>query len=373
MIVGVPRELKASERRVALTPDAVRALVLAGSPVLVEASAGAGSGFSDAEYVAAGARVVALPDELFQSAELIVKVKEPQPVEFERLRAGQIVFGYFHLAAAEDLTRACLKAGITGLAFETLEAANGSLPMLAPMSAIAGRLAIQAGARFLEGPSGGSGILLGGVPGVSPGKVVILGGGVVGEHAARIAAGMGAEVSLLDVNFERLQQLSVALPANVRTVFSSSATIARLAADADLLVGAVLVRGRRAPHLITREILRSMRPGSVFVDVCVDQGGAAETTRPTTHDAPTFVEEGVLHYCVPNMPGAVPRTSTLALSSVILPYVLDLARGGLSEFLSRSRGHALALNTRAGHIANPDVAATFPHLPYQSDWHKLAD
>jgi len=372
MLIGVPRELKASEKRVALTPDAVRALTSAHLRVLVETNAGLGSGFSDAEYASAGAELVASAEELFLRAELIVKVKEPQPVELTRLRPGQIVFGYFHLAASEELTRACLGAGITGLAFETLEAANGSLPMLAPMSAIAGRLATQVGAHFLEGPAGGSGILLGGVPGVPPGRVTILGGGVVGEHAARIAAGMGAEVSLLDVNFERLQALSVSLPGNVRTVFSSSSSIARLAAEADLLIGAVLVRGRRAPRLITREILRSMRPGSVFVDVCVDQGGAAETTRPTTHDAPTFVEEGVVHYCVPNMPGAVPRTSTDALSSVIFPYVLALAQQGLPAFLSRSSGHALALNVARGQIANSDVAATFPALPSVSRWEELA-
>jgi alanine dehydrogenase len=366
MIIGIPRELKANEKRVALAPEAVSALVGDGHELFVEMSAGLGSGFSDGEYQKVGATLVATPDELFGRADLIVKVKEPQPVEFSRLRPAQLVFGYFHLAASEELTSSCLRSGISGLAFETLEAPDGSLPMLSPMSAIAGRLAAQVGARFLEGPQGGSGILMGGVPGVLPAHVVVLGAGVVGEHAATIAAGMGAEVTLLDISFSRLDALARTLPGRVRTMLSSAAAIAHIVPTADLLIGAVLVRGRRAPRLITRQLLASMRPGSVFVDVCVDQGGAAETTRPTSHAEPTFVEEGVVHYCVPNMPGAVPRTSTLALSGVILPYVRELAALGLHGFLERAPGYAKALNVRSGNIVNADVAATFPHLPRSS-------
>lgn len=361
MIVGVPRETKKNEFRVAMTPDGVKSLRQGGHDVLIERSAGLGSGYSDEQYQASGARLVST-DELFASAALVVKVKEPQPSEFGLLRPGQIVFGYFHLAASEELTRACLDAGIVALAFETLEGPRGDLPLLAPMSAIAGRLSIQVGARFLEKAQGGSGVLLGGVPGVTPGHVTIVGAGVVGENAARIAAGMGADVTILDVDGARLTQLATILPANVCTLFSSEAALEREAERADLLVASVYLRGRRAPKLIPRSVLGRMQNGSVLCDVCVDQGGAAETSRPTTHDDPVFVVDGITHYCVANMPGAVPRTSTSALAAAVLPPVRELADFGLDAFLRRSPGQQKARNLAHGAITSPDVAATFPAL-----------
>lgn len=362
MKIGVPREVKANEARVAMLPGGVQTLVAAGHAVAVEEGAGAASGYGDELYRSAGAKLVRSASELYSNSELIVKVKEPQLGELPLLLRGQIIFGYFHFAASEPLTRACLKAGISAVAFESLEDERGGLPLLLPMSAIAGRLSVQMGAHFLERPQGGSGVLLGGVPGVHPGRVVILGGGVVGEQAARMAAGLGADVQLFELSQKRQYELASLLPPNVRVLQSSPDLMAEQIAQADLLVGAVLVRGRRAPHLVTRALLKTMRPGSVFVDVCIDQGGTSETSRPTTHASPTYVEEGVLHYCVPNMPGAVPRTSTQALAGAILPYVRQLAQHGLDDFLALSPGHRLALNLRDGVIENPDVAATFPGL-----------
>lgn len=362
MIIGVPRETKKNEFRVAVTPDGLKSLLHGSHEILIEEGAGTGSGYLDDEYRDKGARVVSR-EELFSRAELIVKVKEPQPEEFSLLRPGQIVFGYFHLAASEELTRACLDAGIVALAFETLEGPRGDLPLLAPMSAIAGRLSIQVGAHFLEKAHGGSGVLLGGVPGVTPGHVTIVGAGVVGENAARIAAGIGADVVILDVDGARLSELAGKLPPNVRTLYSSEGALEQEAERADLLVAAVYLRGRRAPKLIERALLSRMKAGSVLCDVCVDQGGAAETSRPTTHENPVFVVDGVTHYCVANMPGAVPRTSTNALAAAVLPSLRQLADAGLEAFLARSPGQQKALNLARGAIMNPDVAATFPALP----------
>lgn len=361
MKIGIPREIKTNEARVALTPGAVLSLTQAGHDVLVESGAGLGSGFSDEDYTRRGATLIKSADELFESAPLIVKVKEPQAEEFSRIRPGQVIFGYFHLAASEELTRACLDSGMTALAFETLEKGTG-LPLLSPMSAIAGRLSIQVGARLLETPQGGSGVLLGGVPGVEPGRVVIIGAGIVGENAAQMAAGLGAKVTLVDVNPIRLHELSLVLPKNVTLRFSDEESLDELIAQADLLVGAVLLPGRRVPHLILRRHLRAMRPGSALVDVCIDQGGAAETSHPTTHQAPVFTAEGVTHYCVANMPGAVPSTSTRALSAVVLPEVLALGRLGVDAYLRQSAGHRKTENLRAGRLTNADVALTFPHL-----------
>lgn len=362
MIVGVPREVKVNEARVAVTPAGAHLLRSDGHAVLVERGAGVGSGFSDEEYARAGATLVDAAKEVFARSELIVKVKEPQPSELALLEPRHIFFGYLHLAADRDLTEGCLRRGFTGLAYETLRAPDGSLPLLVPMSAVAGRLSIQSGATFLEKPRGGSGVLLGGVPGVLPARVLVLGGGVVGTHAAQMAAGLGAEVVVADVNLARLERLAVELPANVRTLFSDPFALEAEFRRADLVIGAVLLPGRRAPRLIERSHLALMKPGSVLVDVCIDQGGCAETSRPTTHAEPTYVEEGIVHYCVTNMPGAVPQTSTRALTAATLPYVRALARLGVDGFLAQSKGHREALNLRGGQLENDDVASAFPEL-----------
>jgi len=365
MIVGVPLEIKLHESRVALTPAGAHSLVADGHEVLVETYAGLGSGFADESYLRAGASIVGA-DQLFARAGLVVKVKEPQPEEIARLTSSHVVFGYFHLAADRSLTEGCLKSGVAALAYETLRAPDGSLPLLTPMSAIAGRLSVQAGARFLEKPQGGSGVLLGGVPGVLPGKVLVLGAGVVGTHAAQMAAGLGADVLVADINPARLRQLGYELPANVRTLVSDPWAIEEQLPTTDLVVGAVLVPGRRAPHLVTRAQLQLMKPGSVIVDVCIDQGGCFETSRPTSHAEPTYIEEGIVHYMVTNMPGAVPATSTRALTNATLPYVRALARLGLDGFLAQGPGYAEALNARAGVLTNRDVALGFSDLPFQA-------
>jgi len=363
MIVGIPREIKADEYRVALLPVGAELLARDGHTVLVERGAGQGSGFDDADYAAAGATITPGSEEVYARADLVAKVKEPQPAEIARLRAGQAVFCYFHFAASRELTQACLASGITAVAYETLQDSGGRLPLLTPMSEVAGKMSIQEGAKYLERPMMGRGILLGGVPGVEPASVLVLGGGVVGSHAARVAAGLGANVVLMDINIDRLRYLSEIMPANVTTVYCDPHAVARYAVQADLVIGAVLIPGGRAPMLITRELVGRMKKGAVIIDVCVDQGGCIETIRPTTHHDPTYIVDGVVHYGVTNMPGAVGRTSSQALCNATLPYLRELAGRGVDAFAARDAGRARAVNMRDGRITNPAVAAVFPDLP----------
>jgi alanine dehydrogenase len=359
MNIGVPTEIKSDEYRVAVTPDGVRVLCGDGHQVFVQSNAGVGSGYADVEYAAAGAQLSPSAAELYTRAELIVKVKEPLSNEIALLNDNHVVFGYFHFASSKALTDEFLASGAAAVAYETLEAQDGTLPLLTPMSEIAGRLAIQAGAKHLERPLGGRGTLLGGVPGVPPGKVVILGAGVVGTHAAFMAAGLGAEVTVCDVNLTRLRQVAEFMPANVHTLFSTQDAIKRALVGVDLVIGGVLLRGRKAPQLITRSMLSQMPEGAVIVDVCIDQGGCVETARPTSHAHPTYVVDGVVHYCVTNMPGAVSRTSTAALSNATLPYVRQLARLGVEAFAELSVGHSRSLNMRHGKFTNRDVESVF--------------
>jgi alanine dehydrogenase len=363
MIIGVPKESKSDEYRVALRPVGVHLLRQDGHDVLIERGSGRGSGIADEEYVEAGAELIDGPAAVFGRAQLIVKVKEPQPSEIAMLGPQHTVFGYFHFAASRELTEACLGRRFTALAYETLRAPDESLPLLTPMSEVAGRLSIQSGAKYLERPMMGRGILLGGVPGVEPGNVLVLGGGVVGTNAARIAAGLGANVIIMDTSLPRLRQLDAMMPPNVTTLFSDPHAIREHLPRADLVIGAILLPGRRAPHLISRAQLSEMKPGSVIVDVCIDQGGCVETSRPTTHRDPTYVVDDVVHYCVANMPGAVGRTSTHALCNATLPYIRQLARLGTDGFVEYSRGHHEALNLKDGIVANRDVAAAFEDLP----------
>ena len=360
MIIGVPTEVKSNEFRVAMAPAGAAAFTAAGHRVLVQAGAGIGSGFEDGEYSENGAEVVADADQLWQQAEMIYKVKEPLPEEYARLRDGQIVFTYFHFAASRELTEACLSSRSICLAYETLEV-DGRLPLLTPMSEIAGRMSVQEGAKYLERPFGGRGVLLGGVPGVEPAHVVILGGGVVGTQAAWMAAGLGAHVTILDVNLDRLRNLTEFMPKNVVTIYSTPFNVRTFVQRADLLVGAVLLHGARAPVLVDRELIGRMKKGAVIVDVAVDQGGCVETCRPTTHDAPTYEVDGVVHYCVANMPGAVSRTSTFALSNATLPYALALADRGVRGAMQSIDGFPSALNVAAGKVTHPGVAAAFDH------------
>ena len=325
MIIGVPKEIKEEEYRVALLPSTAKKLVEKGHQVLIEKDAGAGSGIKDKEYLKAGAEILNKAEEIFKRAELIVKVKEPQEKEYPLLWEGQIIFTFFHFAAARKLTEAMIKRKIVALAYETVQKDDGSLPLLIPMSEIAGKLASQEGAKYLEKPFGGKGVLLGGVSGVAPGKVLIIGAGTVGENAATVAAGMGADVILLDINLERLRHLKGILPANVKLIYSNPATLKKYLKKADLVIGAVLIPGAKAPQLISREMLKLMEPGTVLVDVAIDQGGCFETSRPTTHQEPTYVVDGIVHYCVANIPGAVARTSTFALCNSTSPYLLLLA------------------------------------------------
>lgn len=366
MNIGVPREVKEHEYRVAMLPYGVEELTRVGHRVLVERGAGLGSGLTDDDYARAGAEVVASSADLFAAAELIVKVKEPQPAEWPLLRPGQMIFTYFHFAADEALTRRMLDSGITAIAYETLQGRDGSLPCLTPMSEVAGRMSIQEGAKYLERPQEGRGILLGGVPGVQPAEIVILGGGVVGKNAARIAAGFQADVSILDINVDRLRYLDDIMPPNVNTLFSDRHTIREQLRRADLVIGAVLIPGARAPHLVTAEDLKRMKPGAVIIDVCIDQGGCCETSRPTTHADPTYVVDGIVHYCVTNMPGAVGRTSTYALCNVTFPYVLKLAALGLNGACAQDPGLVAAVNLHAGRVTNRAVAETFglPFTPF---------
>ncbi len=363
MIVGVLREIKDDEYRVALLPVGAQLLTADGHEVVVERGAGAGSGFADEDYEAAGATLVESAAEVFERADMLIKVKEPQPSEIRRLRPGQVVFGYFHFAASRELTAGCLEAGITAVAYETLSDVRGALPLLTPMSEVAGRMSIQEGAKFLERPMMGRGILLGGVPGVAPANVVILGGGVVGTNAARMAAGLGANVAILDINLDRLRYLDEVMPDNVTTIYSDPHAVAGYIPHADLVVGAVLIPGAAAPNLIRREQLADMRPGAVIVDVCIDQGGCVETARPTTHREPTYIIDEVVHYCVANIPGAVARTSAQALCNATFPYARQLARLGAEAFGQIDAGHAAAINCREGKIVNAAVADTFPDLP----------
>jgi len=359
MIIGVPKETKRDEYRVGMLPVGVEELTRAGHQVLVETGAGLGSGLTDEEYAAAGAELVDTPSELYARAEMCVKVKEPQPGEIPLLRRGQIIFTYLHLAADRQLTEALLQSGCIGVAYETLQDEHGRLPLLTPMSEVAGRMSIQEGAKYLERPQMGRGILLGGVPGVQPAHVTILGGGVVGSNAARIAAGFRATVGLLDINMDRLRYLDEIMPPNVTVLFSDRHTIREQLRRADLVIGAVLVPGAKAPRLIEREDLKLMKPGSVIIDVAVDQGGCVETTRPTTHSNPTFVVDEVLHYCVANMPGAVGRTSTFALCNVTLPWVLHIANMGLLTAAKKLPPIASAINIYEGEVTNRPVAETF--------------
>jgi len=358
MRIGVPKEIKDNENRIAIVPAGVDALVRAGHEVLVEKAGGDGSGIPDRDFVAAGAEVVKDHADVFARADLIMKVKEPLPEEYGLIRKGQVLFTYFHFAASRPLTEAMMATGAVCIAYETVEE-NGSLPLLTPMSEVAGRMSIQAGAKYLEKPSGGRGVLLGGVPGVPPAEVVILGGGIVGTNAAKMAAGLGAMVVVLDVNLDRMRYLDDVMEPNVTTLFSNPYNIRGACRRADLVVGAVLIPGAKAPALIDRSILREMKPGSVLVDVAVDQGGCAETTRPTTHSKPTYVEEGVLHYCVANMPGAVGRTSTYALTNVTLPYARILADRGWEGAIRSNRALASGANVVRGEVTCRGVAEAF--------------
>jgi alanine dehydrogenase len=359
MLVGVLREIKSDEYRVAMIPVGVDELTRAGHKVIIQAGAGQGSGIGDDQYAVHGAEIVAGAEEVWKRADLVVKVKEPLPQEWPLLRAGQIVFTYFHFAADEPLTRAVLKSGITAIAYETIKDARGGLPLLTPMSEVAGRMSIQEGAKYLERPMEGRGILLGGVPGVLPANVVILGAGIVGANAAKVAAGLGANVIILDINLERLRYLDDVMPRNVTTLFSDRHNILDSLVRADLLIGAVLIPGARAPYLVRREDLKRMTPRAVIIDVAIDQGGCVETSKPTTHSKPIYIVDDVVHYCVTNMPGAVGRTSTYALTNVTLPYVLQLAKKGLDRAVRDNAGLAQGVNIREGKVANAAVAETF--------------
>lgn len=359
MRIGIPKEVKSDEYRVSVMPVGVDALVRAGHEVVVQATAGEGSGFLDQDYVAAGAKIMDSAKEVFDFAEMIVKVKEPQPAEIELFRAGQIVFTYCHFAADEELTRACLKSRVTAIAYETIKDKRGTLPLLTPMSEVAGRMSIQEGAKYLEKPMGGRGVLLGGVPGVPPAHVVVLGAGVVGTNAARIAAGMGANVVLLDINLDRLRYLDEIMPPNVTTIFSDRYAISEHLQHADLVIGAVLIPGAKAPRLVTRDHLKIMKNGAVIVDVAIDQGGCVETSKPTTHKQPTYTVEGVVHYCVTNMPGAVGRSSTHALCNATLPYALKIATDGYRNTAVKDAGFAEGINMVDGKVTYAPVANAF--------------
>jgi alanine dehydrogenase len=359
MIVGVPKEIKNNENRVALTPAGVAELRKNGHQVYVQKTAGEGSGFTDEEYVVAGATMLATMEEVYEIAEMVMKVKEPIEQEYGLIKPHHLVFTYFHFASYEPLTKAMIASKATCLAYETVEKADRSLPLLIPMSEVAGRMAIQQGAKFLEKPLKGRGILLGGVPGVKPANVLILGGGVVGTHAAQMAAGLGAHVTIMDISLPRLRYLDEIMPANVQTIMSNEYNIREAVKVSDLIVGAVLIPGAKAPHLITREMLKTMRPGTVLVDVAVDQGGCIETCKPTTHENPTYIIDDVIHYCVANMPGAVPYTSTVALTNATLPYAIQLANKGWKQACRDNKELLLGLNIINGDVVYKGVADTF--------------
>ena len=367
MIVGIDRERKLEEFRVALTPASAGDLVRAGHTVLVETQAGAGAHFLDGDYAAAGAQVVATMEEVYARAELVCGVKEPQPSEYPLMREGQVIFAYLHLAAEPEVARAVVEAKCVAIAYETVRRPDGSLPLLAPMSEVAGRMAVEVGAHHLKRPGPGRGVLLGGIAGVAPAHVVVIGSGNVGRNAVRVAVGMGARVTVISNVVEQLRELDQQYAGRIATAISSPATIATALIDADLVIGAVLVEGRRAPVVVTRAMVRAMQPGSVIVDVAVDQGGCIETTRPTDHDHPIYVEEGVVHYAVPNMPGAVPRTASGVLSALIAPYALRIANLGVDEAIRQDEALRHGVNAYRGHVTHPGVADALglPYIPIE--------
>jgi len=359
MIIGVPKEIKPDENRVGLTPAGAFELSKRGHRVYVQSTAGEGSGFSDEEYVEAGAQMLPSIEAVYEAAEMIIKVKEPIAPEYDLIKENQLLFTYFHFASSEPLTNAMIKQKAVCLAYETVELPDRSLPLLIPMSEVAGRMAIQEGAKYLEKPVKGRGVLLGGVPGVAPGKVLVLGGGIVGTQAAKMAAGLGAQVTILDINLNRLRHLNDIMPANVVTLFSNEYTIRKLIKNHDLIIGAVLIPGAKAPNLITRDMLKEMRTGTVLVDVAVDQGGCMETTKPTTHADPVFIIDDVVHYSVANMPGAVPYTSTIALTNATLPYAIKLAGKGWQQACQEDKALKLGLNVVQGKVVYQGVADAF--------------
>ena len=359
MKVGILKEIKVEENRVCMTPAGVEVMKQHGHTVLVEKNAGIGSGFDDKTYINAGADIVDRPEEIFNRAEMVMHVKEPLPSEYELIRKDQIVFTYLHLAAAEELTNVLIKSGSINIAYETIQKQDGSLPLLTPMSEVAGRMAIQQGAKYLEMAQGGHGILLGGVPGVDPGTVVVIGGGVVGTHAAKMACGLGAKVYILDMDLERLRYLSDVMPNNCFLLMSSPAIVRKLIKEADVVVGAVLIPGAKAPKLITREMLKTMKKGAVLVDVAIDQGGCFETSKATTHSDPIYVVEGVVHYCVANMPGAVPKTSTMALTNATLPYAVEIANKGWHRAMRENLEIKLGANVVKGKVTYKGVSDAF--------------
>lgn len=359
MIVGILKEIKVAENRVCMTPAGVEILCRRGHVVLVETLAGVGSGFDDAAYVDAGAEIVATPQEVYRRAEMVMHVKEPQPSEYALIRKGQIVFTYFHFAACEELTRAMIASGAVCVAYETIVGRDGSLPLLTPMSEVAGRMAAQEAAKYAERTQGGRGILLGGVPGVQPATVLVIGGGTVGTHAAQMASGLGAKVYLLDTSLERLRHLAEVMPKNCFPIMSSPATIRELVKEADVVIGAVLLHGAKAPKLVTRDMLKTMKSGAVLVDVAIDQGGCFETSRATTHSEPTYEVDGIVHYCVANMPGAVPLTSTVALTNATLPYAMKIADRGWQAVAREPHGIREGLNVVDGKVTYAGVAEAF--------------
>jgi alanine dehydrogenase len=363
MIIGVPKEIKNNENRVALTPAGVKELKKHGHQIFVQSTAGDGSGFSDEEYQSVGAEMLSTIEEVYSTAEMIIKVKEPIESEYKLIKEDQLVFTYFHFASYEPLTKAMIESKSVCLAYETVEKADRSLPLLIPMSEVAGRMSTQQGAKYLEKPLKGRGILLGGVPGVSPAKVMVIGGGIVGTEAAKMAAGLGADVTILDLSLDRLRYLDDTMPANVKTVMSSEYNIRNMVKDHDLIIGAVLIPGAKAPKLVTRDMLKEMRPGTVLVDVAVDQGGCFETTKPTTHEDPVYIIDDVVHYSVANMPGAVPYTSTLALTNATLPYAIQLANKGWKQACKDNNDLKLGLNVIKGDVVYKAVSDTFD-LPY---------
>ncbi len=359
MIIGVPKEIKSNENRVALTPAGALELSKRGHKVYVQSTAGVGSGFSDIDYTSAGAIILSTIEEIYAIAEMIIKVKEPIASEYKLIKPNQLLFTYFHFASYEPLTNAMIESGAICLAYETVELPDRSLPLLIPMSEVAGRMAIQEGAKYLEKPQQGKGILLGGVPGVPPAKVLVLGGGIVGTQAAKMAAGLGSAVTLLDVSLPRLRYLADVMPPNVTTMYSNELTIRTLVKTHDLIIGAVLIPGAKAPSLVTRDMLSTMQPGTVLVDVAIDQGGCMETSKPTTHDDPIYLVDGVVHYCVANMPGAVPYTSTVALTNATLPYAIQLADKGWKQACAENRPLKLGLNVVNGKVVYEGVAKAF--------------
>ncbi len=367
MIIGIPKEIKNNENRVALTPAGTAELTKHGHTVLVQSEAGTGSGFTNEDYISVGATILPTIELVYSKAEMIIKVKEPIKPEYPLIRKGQIIYTYFHFASSEELTKAMIESGAVCLAYETVELKDGSLPLLIPMSEVAGRMSVQEGAKYLEKTFGGRGVLLGGVPGVHPAKVLIIGGGIVGTEAAKMAAGLGADVTIMDISLKRLRYLDDIMPANVKTMMSNHYNITDMVTTHDLIIGAVLIPGAKAPSLITRNMLQFMKPGTVLVDVAIDQGGCIETSHPTTHDHPTFVIDDVIHYSVANMPGAVPRTSTIALTNATLPYAIKIANKGWKKACKENKALKKGLNIIDGKIVYKGVADAFNLDHYNVD------